>query len=154
MSREPRRQVLLSNPTTPDVDVAYKAAGHLFLSYCHTDVGYARRLVRHFAESGLNVWYDDDLGPGETFSRVIQENIQQCSALIVLLTPSALESTWVMRELCFGDSLGKRIVPLLRAPCTVPLVIQGLQVLDVTHGKMPGRRFIEHLRQLTCDDAT
>lgn len=154
MSSEPRRQVLLSNPTTPAVDVAHKAACHLFLSYCRTDVGYARRLVRHLAESGLDVWYDHDLGPGETFSRVIQEHIQQCSALIVLLTPSALESTWVMRELSFADSLGRRIVPLLRVPCTVPLVIQGIQVLDVTHGKMPGRRFIEQLRQLTGGHVT
>jgi hypothetical protein len=148
MSSQTRRQVTLSSTTAPVVDQAHQAAGHLFLSYCRTDIRYARRLVRHLTESGLDVWYDHDLGLGETFGRVIQERIQHCSALIVLLTPSALESSWVMRELSFADSLGKRIIPLLRVPCTVPLVIQGLQVLDVTHGKMPVRRFIEQLRQL------
>jgi hypothetical protein len=121
---------------------------HLFISHSRQDDGYVRRLAGHLRAEGLPTWYDEAISVGDRFSTEIQQQIDTCFALIVVLTPASAASRWVLREISYADDLDKPVLPLLLAACVPPILLQGIQREDVTGGRLPGDRFIERLQGL------
>jgi WD40 repeat protein len=120
----------------------------VFISYSRHDRAYVVRLARHLMRAGLAVWYDYDLTAGDRFDTAIQRQINMCRALVVVLTPTAVDSEWVGREVAYAQDRGKPVLPLLLSRCQTPISLIRTHHEDVTDGGMPDDRFVARLRGL------
>jgi TIR domain/NB-ARC domain len=129
-------------------------AGYVFISYSRADRAYVERLASYLAQAAISVWYDADVETGEPFSQKIQQAIDDCAAFVVVLTPAAVVSEWVRREISRAVRKGKPVCPVLRAGCDPPIEMDGVQQEDVSGGQMPTARFVTRLRELCASAAT
>src|SRR4051812_44133695 len=111
--------------------------GPVFLSYSRADRAYVEKLASHLESAGVPVWWDFEIRAGEAFAREIQQRIDACAAVLVVLSPAAAASKWVSRETHYADERDKTIVPLLLEPCPIPFLLTGLHREDVRGGRMP-----------------
>jgi DnaJ-class molecular chaperone len=123
--------------------------GHVFISYRHgVDDRYVDDLVTALTAAGIPVWHDKQIISGDRWERVIKQKIDSCVAFVVVMTPEAEDSDWVMREVAQADRTNRPILPLLRRG-EVFFRLVNVQFEDVRDGRMPGAGFIARLRQLT-----
>jgi CheY-like chemotaxis protein len=126
---------------------------HVFVSYSRADQTYVRDLAQFLAGSDISVWYDYDIASAERFDIAIREQIDTCSAFIVIMTPESDASDWVAREIARAEAKKKAIYPvLLRGE--VFFRFGHLQYDDVTGGTMPGASFVLRLRDQVRVTAT
>ncbi|MFB9321998.1 toll/interleukin-1 receptor domain-containing protein [Cryptosporangium minutisporangium] len=118
----------------------------VFLSYSRADRAYVQRLAAYLAQAGIPVWWDRDLAVGDRFPAEIQDRIDECAAFVVVLSPSAVGSHWVLDELEYAVHQNRPVLPLQLAPCRLPLRAVSLQVLEIRGGAMPGDGFVARLR--------
>jgi len=119
----------------------------VFISYARHDRAYVVQLAEHLEAERIRVWFDYELAAGEHFDEEIKHQIVTSAAMIVVLTPAAVTSRWVAREIACADEARVPLVPLLLAVCSTPLRLQGLHSENVTAGGMPSRAAIEELRR-------
>lgn len=86
---------------------------HVFLSYSRSDRGLASRVRDDLFALGVDVWSDRKLGLGGSWLAEISAAIAGARAVVLLATPAALASKWVMREMEAAQALGKSVVPVL-----------------------------------------
>ena len=75
----------------------------VFVTHAESDELLAREVVRALGQAGLEVW--DEAGevyPSDNWAKVIGEALEQAEAMVVLLTPEALDSTRVARDIQFA----------------------------------------------------
>ena len=124
----------------------------VFISYAANDQSVARRVADALRGAGLSVWFDEwVLLPGDSISQRIDEGLQASDLLLVLLSPSSVESRWVQEELNATLSLelrtrGVTVVPALIADCEMPPLLATRQYLDL-RGDLEGgvQKLIEQL---------
>jgi photosystem II stability/assembly factor-like uncharacterized protein len=104
-----------------------------FISYCRTDSEFALRLAADLKESGAAVWIDQiDIVPGERWDIAVENALDQCGSLVVILSPQAVASANVLDEVSFALRSEKRIIPVLHRECKIPLRLHRLQHLDLS----------------------
>jgi TIR domain len=128
---------------------AIRVPGTAFLSYSHTDRKYVLEITRHLTDAGISLWADQAVGVGDQFDEQIQRQIDNCAVFMVVLTPEAVASRWVLREIKYADESSVPIVPLLLKPCKIPIRLSGTQYEDVTGGRLPSIETVTRLRRLT-----
>jgi photosystem II stability/assembly factor-like uncharacterized protein len=103
------------------------------MSYCRTDSEFALRLAADLKESGAAVWIDQiDIVPGERWDIAVENALDQCGSLLVILSPQAVASANVLDEVSFALRSEKRIIPVLYRECKIPLRLHRLQYLDLS----------------------
>jgi TIR domain len=78
----------------------------IFLSYAQADEAFARALSSQLAKRGLSVWNrGDEVLPGDNIWLRIGEALKKSKAMIVLVSPDAMRSENVGREIeyALGD---------------------------------------------------
>jgi hypothetical protein len=81
----------------------------VFLSYSHRDDALASRLTKTLESEGVRVWYGSrDILPGDNWAEKIAKALADSDAMVVLISPSALESSSVKREIEYA--LGKTTI--------------------------------------------
>jgi TIR domain len=121
---------------------------HIFISYSRHNLDYVKLLEQRLISEGFDVWRDNHLQGGEKWWEVVKSNIKNCSAMIVVMTPEAAESLWVMRETAIADYLEKPVFPmLLSGLITLEAwsIYNFTHTLDVTNKSLPDNRFYDHL---------
>ncbi len=87
---------------------------HIFISYSSQDIDFVRYLRTLLESEGFAVWVDEArLTPGAGWWRDIEQSIERCAALVVIMTPNARESDWVEREILLAENRRKPIYPVL-----------------------------------------
>lgn len=81
----------------------------MFVSYARSDEALARRIARALGRAGLEVWWDADLPAHRAYSEVIERNLAEAKAVLVLWSKSAAESQWVRAEADFARNAGKLV---------------------------------------------
>ena len=77
----------------------------VFISYSHADELLARKMAVALQNSGLKVWDDQaEILPGDNWAEKVAEALRESEAMVVLLTPEALVSHWVRREIDYALS--------------------------------------------------
>jgi len=110
----------------------------VFLSYTRIDRDFADRLAADLTRAGIDVWYDNwEIRPGDSIVEKIDEALTANDHLLIVLSPAAVESTWVRRELnsTIMRNLHLRqrgLIPILRTPCEVPAIINDIHYVDFT----------------------
>jgi hypothetical protein len=112
-------------------------AGDVFLSYSRVDQAYAERLAEYLAMAGVGVRYD----------RVLDDQLADCAAVVVIVTPAAKLSTSVERAVRLAERTGRPIVPVLRSG-THWWRVAGLPSVDVRDDTVPDVAFVGRLREL------
>jgi len=93
--------------------------GYVFISYSHHDSTYTEDLRVQLERAGVETWVDrGDIPPGARYRRVISDAIDDCDALVVVMSPSARDSNWVEDELDWARQQKKPILPLRPDPAT------------------------------------
>ena len=81
----------------------------VFLSYARGDEAVARRVAKSLAEAGFAVWWDADLPAHRAYSDVIERNLAESKAVVVLWSATAAKSQWVRAEADFARNAGKLV---------------------------------------------
>lgn len=103
---------------------------HIFLSYSREDVDKAKQLAQALEQSGLAVWWDRTISPGETFDKVIESALADSSWVIVLWSVSSIESNWVKAEA--EEALRRdNLIPILIEDVRPPLAFRRLEAAEL-----------------------
>jgi hypothetical protein len=85
--------------------------------------------------------------PGADWERTLYHEIERSEAVILIQTPSWMESKWCFAEFTQARALGKAIFPVIEAPTGDTLIARDIQALDLRSDRDGG---LERLaRQLT-----
>lgn len=116
----------------------------IFISYSRHDREFAIRLVRDLEASGLTVFFDQRIAPGESWAASLSKAIESARYLLVVLSPEAVESEWIRQEVIVAlerETQGKaRVVPLMLRECNPPLFLAQKTYADFTKDYHTGLR--------------
>ncbi|RPJ01270.1 MAG: TIR domain-containing protein [Chloroflexi bacterium] len=88
-----------------------------FLSYARAQESLARRLYNDLSAGGVHAWMDRyDIPPGAVWDDAIQQGLEACSHVIVLVSQAAIDSRSVHAEWNYADARGKMLLPLICEP--------------------------------------
>ncbi len=94
----------------------------IFLSYTQSDRGWARKLSGDLEAAGFQVFDPvDELFPGDNWSLEIGKALDESQAMVVLISPAAVRSPWVQREIQYALGAEKyqdRLIPVEVEPTT------------------------------------
>jgi hypothetical protein len=113
----------------------------LFISYSKKDLDFVRYLRALLAAEGFEVWFDQELHPGEDWWDELEGKIRGCAAFVVVMSPDAKNSRYVRRELLLAESLNLPIFPVLLSG-EVWSNLADLQYADMRqglHAKLPSK---------------
>lgn len=89
---------------------------HIFISYSKQDIEFTRYLRTLLEAEGYAVWVDEArLTPSARWWKAIEQNIETCSAFVIVMSPNAYESDWVEREILLAEKEKRPIIPVLLA---------------------------------------
>ena len=122
----------------------------IFISYARSDSGFVDRLEADLRARGQTTWVDRmRLEGGDDWAQRIDHEIAQSGSMIVVLSPDAVASKWVRREITLADTRNIPIFPVLLKPVSqVPLQIAERQYIDFTTAYDQGLRAL--LQALTA----
>ncbi|MGK5680228.1 TIR domain-containing protein [Actinoplanes sp. URMC 104] len=128
-------------------------AGHVFISYSRCDELYVDRLAEWLTEAGVPVWLDRQrLEVGDRWAHELRDRIDDCAVLLVVMSPAAEASIYVGNEVQRARDRAKPILPLLLSG--EPWFELGtVNYFDARPDRLPERRFLERLRELTTPAA-
>ena len=125
----------------------------IFISYARTDRKYADAIAMALEAAGLRIWWDAALLPGQAYDNQIRSVLQDVKVVLGVLSPTSLQSKWVMHELTYAHSNGVTIVPVLVGGAQFPdlpaplSMLHGL-VLDEANLQQSVARIAEQLSAL------
>jgi aminoglycoside 3-N-acetyltransferase len=123
--------------------------GHIFISYSHSDKTYVYALTKALEQEGFLVWLDDRIDYGTQWPETIEQQLDECDAFILVMSPRSRESAWVQNELTRAYRKKKRIFPLLLEGEEPWLPVETIQYIDVRGRKLPGEKFYKILASIT-----
>lgn len=114
----------------------------VFLSHTPDDRDLARGVASALREAGFEVWDPEtEILPGDNWAEKIGQALEESEAMVVLLTPEALESESVRRDIDYA--LGnvrfrERLIPVLTRPFNelserkLPWILKRLKSVNLT----------------------
>ena len=130
----------------------------LFLSHNWADKDWVRKLATRLADHSYNgrtlrPWLDEQvLDPGEDVREAeLTTALDRSRLLVIVLSPEAMESTWVQYELQYflASRARDEIILIRRRPCATPEVLKDLDVLDFSNDDELESNFSKLIR-LVC----
>lgn len=96
----------------------------VFLSYARTDHSLASQLAQGLEERGLSVWWDAQIRVGDSWEQAIKRALLLADVVLVLVTPSSVESRWVTNEWSSAMEQSQLVIPVVGG---------GLSLSDLPH---------------------
>ncbi len=130
------------------------AQGHrIFVSHSHLDNDFGTRFaqdLRRALGDESAVWYDvlGGLHGGETWWEKIVAELTARDVFIVALSPDAMNSSWVRREITMAFNESKFILPVLHRSCSIRADLKILQIISFLAPKSYEQAFGEVLLAL------
>lgn len=86
----------------------------VFISYSRRNKVFAERLARDLGDAGMEVWIDfRQIHGGEQWKDEIFRGIERSEMVVVCLSPDAVKSEWVQREILTARQQEKFIIPVM-----------------------------------------
>jgi TIR domain-containing protein len=123
----------------------------IFLSYASQDQESAQMLTKKLEAKGHQVWDPErDLISGSDWASTLMKEMKSAEAMIVLLSPEAVDSRWVSHEIEYAlgaKRLQDRLIPVLVRPTKkIPWILRELQLVKL--GDNPEKATQEILERL------
>jgi len=114
----------------------------VFISYRRKDIEFVTRLHRELANRGISAWFDQEsIEVGDQWRSSIAEGIRDCRVFVLVLSPDAVQSANIRKEVDLAETHQKPIVPLLWRPTEIPVMFEyalaGVQWLDFKETASP-----------------
>jgi hypothetical protein len=109
----------------------------VFISYNNADRNFVRGLANNLQAVGLSIWWDEwEIKVGDSIVQKVGSGITTAANLVVVLSPSSVNSPWVQREV--GSALmkqlssekGIKILPVLLEDCDIPVLLRDIRWAD------------------------
>src|SRR5262245_31053718 len=118
----------------------------VFLNYSLKDEKEAAILRDDLRREGLDVWWDAELPPGAKWALEVGRALDRSDSMVVLVTPRAMESELVQRELDHAithQNFRYRIFPVILEPTeSLPGYFSMLPIFDLTKHRQRGLRAV------------
>lgn len=103
----------------------------IFISYSRDDEEFARRLAHDLERVGADVWIDvEDIRAGLPWADSIQEALDACEIMLVIISPEAMASRNVADEWQYNVNQGFAVIPVLLREARVHFQLHRLQYVD------------------------
>lgn len=89
------------------------ATPQVFISYSHSDDDWARQFAESLVNQGLNVWYDQQIVPGESWSDAIATGIRESPVMLFVISPEYINRPNLFLELGAAVGMKKTIIPVI-----------------------------------------
>lgn len=128
----------------------------VFLSYAREDAARADQIARGLEAAGLDVFWDNEIPPGQTWADYIEGKLTQCKALIVLWSDHSTKSQWVREEARMGRDKGV-LIPAMIDNVQPPFGFGEVQAANLASwtgaaDDVHWRRFVDAVTRATCGD--
>lgn len=117
----------------------------VFISHAHQDAALAARVAQALKVNGLEAWdADTNLLPGDNWAAEVARALEESEAMVVLLTPDAIDSGWVLREIEYAlgaKNYSNRLIPVVvgdrkRLPDTgIPWIVRRMPWIELHEGQ-------------------
>jgi hypothetical protein len=121
----------------------------VFLSHASQDQGMAGQIAAVLREHGVPVWFSQThLLGAQRWHDEIGKALLRCDWFLVLLSPDAVKSTWVKRELVYAlrsSHFDGRILPIVARACEfdqLSWTLKDFQAVDFTQDFATGCQFL------------
>lgn len=105
----------------------------VFLSYARTDHSLASQLAQGLEVRGLSVWWDAQIRVGDSWEQAIKRALLLADVVLVLVTPSSVESRWVTNEWSAALEQSQLVIPVVGGGLSLsdlPLPLAGIQGVE------------------------
>lgn len=109
----------------------------VFFSHASADRRRVERIISRLREHRIKVWYSKShLRGAQAWQEEIGAALARCDWLVVVLTPAAVKSEWVRREVAYAlmePRYRRRIVPILMKSCRhkkISWTLAAMQMVD------------------------
>ncbi len=103
----------------------------VFLSYAREDAVRARQVAQALEQTGLEVFWDNEIPPGATWADHIELKLSQCKALIVLWSENSTKSQSVREEARLARDKGL-LIPVAIDGASPPFGFGEVQTADLS----------------------
>ena len=86
---------------------------HIFISHSKKDSNFINKLEGDLEQLGFKIWIDTDISGGEEWRNTIDKNLRTASDVVVVLSPNAVASKWVVHETAIAIGAGINVVPIM-----------------------------------------
>ncbi len=121
------QKMIAALPATPGL----ASSPDVFVSYARQDRGFVHHLIADLSRRNINVWLDEkEIEPGANWPEAIQQAMDRCHVMLVVLSKAAVESRHVSDEWHYFLDEAKPVVPVLHESCRIPYQLRRIQYID------------------------
>lgn len=108
----------------------------IFMSHTSVDKPFVEKLARDMEKYGTRIWYDKyEIKVGESIFWKIDEGIDNCDFLGMVISKEAWESEWVRKEVAaaWNKQMGMKrniILPIFYRNCDIPAMLHDIKYAD------------------------
>ena len=126
------------NKAPEDIDV--------FVSYAREERDFAELVRLHLDQEQLVAWHDERIEAGDRWRGTIDESIRRAKSMVVVVSPSAMNSQYVTYEWAFAHGAGVPVIPVLRTKVELHPCLAELQYIDFSGDERPWSKLAERIR--------
>jgi len=75
------------------------AEPYIFVSYAHANADRVYPIIGRLHGMGYRLWYDEGIEAGDEWPEVIGDHIMRAACMLLFLSPEAVKSKWVKKEI-------------------------------------------------------
>jgi len=122
----------------------------VFISYAREDRARAEQVARGLQAAGLDVFWDSEIPPGQTWSDYIEAKLARSKVMVVLWSEISTGSQWVREEARIGRDRGK-LIPAMLDASPAPFGFGEVQSADLSgwHGEPNHPQWTRFLNAVT-----
>jgi len=123
----------------------------VFVCYSREDEDFTLKLAANLKKQGIPIWLDQwDILTGSNWIRAIEKALSECTHLLLVLSPSSVESDEIKTEWLTALDEHKVVIPVLYRQCGIPIRLLSIPYIDFTssspNDEAPLGRVMEALR--------
>ena len=84
----------------------------VFVSYAHADAELAYPIISGLQERGMRIWFDDGLDVGDIWEDVIPDHVEQCAAMLCLVSTRFTDSDNCLDEIHYAKEQKRELLIL------------------------------------------
>ncbi len=120
----------------------------IFISYSRKDLAFVKTLHRQLESRGLTAWFDQmDIPPGDQWREAIVRAITDCKIFLLVLSPAAVHSKHVRKELDLAERRNKTVVPVVWEHTALPAALE-YQLVGIQYFDFDGHATTENFAKL------
>jgi hypothetical protein len=129
---------------------------HIFISYAKDETGTQALALLDCLQAldGITAWMDKSIEGDESWDETIENEIERCNYMIVLLSPDVnrkstpqKKRSFVLKEIHYAQQRGIDILPLIVMRTHLPLLLSDVQFIDITQNPTDFSAVIKRLKR-------